>query len=88
MSLDFFSNDRYRVLSCMAERQIKVKDNLIIPLSQTDIANEVNLSKVKVNNIISELKENGYIVQQSPRGKYLLTDKGNEAIKNMSVEGK
>ena len=76
MSLEFFSNDRYKVLQCMAQRQIEVNGKEIVPLSQQDIADVVQLSKKKVNIIIRELKENGYIVQKSPtRGKYSLATK-------------
>ena len=81
MSLEFFSNDRYRILQCMLERQIEVKGQNIVPLSQQNIADVVQLSKKKVNTIIGELKESGYIQQQSStRGKYLLTNKAVHAV--------
>ena len=75
MDIDYFGNDKYRVLACMGQRQISVKDYVVVKLSQQEIADIVQLSKVKVNGIISELKTDGYITQESPRGKYLLTDK-------------
>lgn len=88
MSLEFFSNDRYRILQCMAERQIEVNGKTIVPLSQQDIADVVQLSKKKVNTIIGELKENGYILQQSPtRGKYTLTEKALHAVNQIQREG-
>ncbi len=88
MNLMFFSNNRYKVLQCMAERRIEVKGKDIIPLSQQDIANIVQLSKKKVNIIISELKENGYIIQKSPtRGKYFLTEKAVQVLSKMQDEG-
>lgn len=87
MSLEFFSNDRFRVLQCMLERQINVMGKNIVPLSQQDIADVVQLSKKKVNTIIGELKENGYIQQQSStRGKYLLTDKAVQAVDKIQKE--
>ena len=88
MSLEFFSNDRYRVLQCMTERQIEVNGINIVPLSQQDIANMVQLSKKKVNSIIRELKENGYVLQQSPtRGKYFLTEKALNVVNQIQSEG-
>lgn len=87
MSLEFFSNDRYKVLQCMIERQIEVKDKIIVPLSQQDIADIVKLSKKKVNTIIGELKDNGYVLQQSStRGKYLLTEKALQAVSHIQEE--
>lgn len=61
--MEYFGNDKYRVLSCMAQRQISVNDIMIVKLSQQEIAEIVNLSKAKVNGIIAELKNNGYICQ-------------------------
>jgi DNA-binding IclR family transcriptional regulator len=80
MNIDYFGNDKYRVLSCMAKRQILVKDSSVIKLSQQEIADILQLSKVKVNTIISELKSDGYLTQKSPRGKYSLTDKAIAAL--------
>ena len=80
MDIDYFGNDKYKVLACMGKRQISVKDNFIVKLSQQEIADIVQLSKVKVNAIIAELKFDGYITQESPRGKYSLTDKAQEAL--------
>lgn len=87
MDLEFFLNDRYRILQCMVERQVDVKGQLIVPLSQQDIADMVQLSKKKVNIIIGELKSNGYIFQQSPtRGKYLLTNEALQAVRIIQKE--
>jgi len=80
MNIDYFGNDKYRVLSCMATRQISVKDSAVIKLSQQEIADILQLSKVKVNAIIAELKLDGYLTQKSPRGKYSLTDKAVTAL--------
>ena len=80
MNIEYFGNDKYRVLSCMAERQISVKDSIVIKLSQQEIADILQISKVKVNAIISELKSDGYLNQKSPRGNYSLTDKATTAL--------
>ena len=88
MNLAFFSNDRYRILLCMADRQIEVNGKTIVPLSQQDIADVVQLSKKKVNVIIGELKKNGYILQQSStRGKYSLTEKALGVIDQIQRDG-
>ena len=81
---EFFVNDKYRVLECMANRQISVNNELIVKLSQQEITDILHFTKTKVNIIIGELKTNGYITQLSTRGKYALTDKANIEISKMS----
>ena len=83
MKFDYFANDKLKVLYCMAERQILVKDAMIIKLSQQEIAEILNLSKVKVNGIINELKADGYLIQNSSRGKYTLTEKAVDILSEM-----
>jgi predicted transcriptional regulator len=76
MGIDFFMNDRYKVLFCLSERQIDVNGKLFTPLSQEQISEIVGISKATVNTVIKDLKKEKYIVQQSKtRGKYILTDK-------------
>ena len=80
---DFFVNDRFRVLNCMATRQISVQEEKVVKLSQQEIADIVNMSKPKVNAIIRELKGAGYIVQKSAKGKYSLTPKAAKELNAM-----
>lgn len=84
---EFFVNDKYRVLECMANRQISVNNEQVVKLSQQEIADILHFTKTKVNTIIDELKSNGYIVQISPRGKYTLTEKANSEIKKVQSKG-
>lgn len=80
---NFFVNDKYKVLECMAQRQILVNNEAIIKLSQQEIADILGFTKTKVNNIIRDLKQNGYLTQLSSRGKYALTDVANAEINKM-----
>ena len=80
---DFFLNDRCRVLKCMATRQISVNGEMIIKLSQQEIAVILSFTKPKVNSIIGELKDAGYLIQHSARGKYSLTPKAIEELSTM-----
>lgn len=80
---DFFVNDKYRVLECMAKRQIAVNGENVVKLSQQEIADILGFTKTKVNTIIRELKEHGYITQINVRGKYSLTEKANSEIQKM-----
>ena len=83
---DFFVNDKYKVLECMAQRQIVVNDEYVIKLSQQEIADILGFTKTKVNTIIRELKQHGYITQVNVRGKYALTQKANLEMKKMQSE--
>lgn len=78
---DFFLNDKCKVLKCMAERQIPVNGEMVIKLSQQEIADILNFTKPKVNSIVGALKDAGYLVQHSARGKYSLTAKAVEELR-------
>lgn len=73
--LDYFVNDKYKVLECMFKRQISANGEEIIKLSQQEIADILSFTKPKVNSIIAELKRDDYLIQHSTRGKYSLTSK-------------
>lgn len=88
IEIGFFTNDRYKILSCMASYQRHVNGMKIVPLSQQQIADEVGLSKKKVNSIIAELKLAGYVSQQSPtRGKYVLPQSAENLLATMEEIG-
>ena len=88
MSIEFFTNDRFKILFCMAERQIDVAGDIFVPLSQQQIADITEISKKTVNVIIKELKENGYIEYQgTTRGKYFLTNKANKELSEFQKRG-
>lgn len=76
-----FANDKYKVLKCLYDNQIKVKKKLYITLSQQEIADIVHFSKTKTNKIIQELKKGNFVdVYNNTKGKYTITDKGNKVI--------
>lgn len=48
---EFFVNDKFRVLECMASRQISVNNEQVIKLSQQEIADILHFTKTKVNAV-------------------------------------
>lgn len=83
-TLEFFANDRYKVLKFLANNQIEVKDDCYVSLSQQEIADMVHFSKFKTNKLLNELIENdciGYF--NSKRGKYTITAKGDKVLQLM-----
>lgn len=76
-NLEFFANQRYKILKLLSENQIEVKEESYIALSQQEIADMAHISKYKTNRIINELiKEDCLCVYNNKRGKYALTPKG------------
>ena len=75
--LDFFMNDRMKVLQIIYQHQISVEGNSFCPLNQQEIADLVPCSKLKANQIIRELIDAGYVEMIRSRGRYIVTEKGN-----------
>lgn len=79
MAIEYFANDRYKVLSAMLDRQIPVNGETVVKLSQQEISEILGISKVKVNSIIAELKRDGYLISKK-KGNYQLTPKATNEI--------
>ena len=84
-NLEYFGNDNYKVLKFLYDNQIQVKDKHYIILSQQEIADMVQFSKLKTNGIIQNLREKGFIDNyENKRRKYIITDIGYKVIELMS----
>ena len=84
-TLEYFANDNYKVLKFLYDNQIQVKDEYYIVLSQQEIADMVQFSKLKTNGIIQDLREKGFIDNyENKRRKYIITDIGYKVIELMS----
>ena len=84
-NLEYFGNDNYKVLKFLYDNQIQVKDKYYIVLSQQEIADMVQFSKLKTNGIIQDLREKGFIDNyENKRRKYVITDIGYKVIELMS----
>jgi len=72
-----FSNDKYVVLKAMHAHQIPFGEDYVVPLSQEEISQIVDFSRPKVNQLMKELMEDGYIEPyHDKRGRYMLTPRG------------
>ena len=74
MGIDIFLNDYYDLLKLMHDNEATILNEKIIPLTQMQIADTMNYSKMKINSMFKVLQREGYI-EQKTRGKYVLTDK-------------
>ena len=83
--MGFFTNDRFLLLEKLYEHQIEVSGVIFVPVTQTELANLMSCSKVKINKLLGELMENGYVeVYNNTKGRYQLTENGLKAIKKYS----
>lgn len=83
MEIELFLNDTYRLLKLLYDNQTLVLNKKIIPLTQQEISFELRMSKAKVNSLIGDLQENGYIFLET-RGRYVLLDKGILIVEDFS----
>lgn len=82
MKMNMFVNDNYRLLKFLYDNQTEVLNEVIIPLTQTQISVHLDISKGKVNSIMKELIDSGYIFFEV-RGKYRLSDISVDIIKKV-----
>ncbi|MDR1091371.1 MAG: winged helix-turn-helix transcriptional regulator [Prevotella sp.] len=88
MDIEFFTNDRFKILSCMQQRQIDILGNQYVPLSQRQIAKITGIAYKTVNSIIKALCDNEYIIRQgTTRGQYSLTNKAISVLTTMQNGG-
>lgn len=81
-----FVNEKMKVLLILKEHQIEIDGTLVCPLNQQEIANQVPCGKLKANQLINELIEDGYVEMMRLKGRYIITKKGFELLKKMSLE--
>lgn len=74
-----FINDKMILLLVINNHLVDVDGIKICPLNQEELASNVGCSKVKVNNLLKELIEGGYI-ETPKKGRYTLTPIANEMI--------
>ena len=81
-----FINDKMKVLLILREHQVEIEGIKLCPLNQQEIANHVPCGKLKANQLINELIDDGYIEMMRSKGRYSITAKGFELLKKMSLE--
>ena len=81
-----FVNEKAKVLKIIKENQLEIDGNSICPLNQQEIADLVPCGKFKANQMIKELVEQGYVRMLHTKGRYMVTDKGNDILRKISLE--
>lgn len=85
MKLGELGNDIYKVLEYMNHVEVNHGDEKIIIHTQQEIADELKMSKLKVNKIISKLFYLGLLQHFTKKGKYQITEAGYEVLKLMNI---
>ncbi len=80
-----FVNEKTKVLMILKDNQLEIDGKKVCPLNQQEIADLVPCGKLKVNQIMKELIEQGYVEMLHSKGRYLVTEKGNEILRKMSL---
>ena len=81
-----FVNEKTKVLVILKENQIQIDGKSICPLNQQEIANLVPCGKLKVNQILKELVDDGYVKMFHTKGRYIITTKGDGVLKKLSLK--
>ena len=82
MDIKLFLNDYYELIKLLHDNEVRVLDEVFVPLTQQQIADTLNYSKMKVNGMFIELQKRG-LVEQKSRGKYVLSDSTESIIKTV-----
>lgn len=82
MDIKLFLNDYYELIKLLHDNEVRVLDEVFVPLTQQQIADTLNYSKMKVNGMFIELQKRG-LVEQKSRGKYVLSDSAETIIKTV-----
>lgn len=80
-----FVNEKTKILVILKENQLEIDGKYICPLNQQEIAALVPCGKLKANQMIKELVEQGYVEMFHSKGRYLVTEKGNDVLRKMSL---
>ena len=81
-----FINEKTKVLVILKENQLQIDGKSICPLNQQEIANLVPCGKLKVNQILKELIDDGYVEMLHTKGRYTVTTKGHDMLKKLSLK--
>lgn len=68
-----FTSNQYKILEIMYDNSILVEGQNICPLCQKDISSLMDMNRMTVNQMIQELKVDGYIISEG-RQRYRLSE--------------
>lgn len=75
-----FVTKKYLVLEFIFDRTVRAKDDSFCPMSQKEIAKDMQISRATLNPIMRELQEKGYVFMTG-NGRYSLSEQAKRLIK-------
>lgn len=85
-NVNYFTNDKFRVLACLYDARGTDGSTRI---TQQEVADELNLSRVTINGIFKQLKDDGYLQRDPARAsKHFLTNKAIMAVEMFRASDK
>lgn len=85
--MEKLTSNRYKILKILYENQVKKADGTtFVPVTQIEIADQLNISKITVNSIFKELQSDSLVNKcGNTRGRYELSDKALMIIEQMNI---
>lgn len=80
-----FINVKAKILLVCKMNQVEIDGKSVCPLNQQEIATLVHCGKLKANQLIKELIDDGYVEMVHAKGRYYITAKGYELLEKMSL---
>jgi len=81
-----FVNEKTKILVMLKENQLQIDGKCICPLNQQEISVLVPCGKLKGNQILKELIDDGCVEMPHTKGRYFVTTKGYGALKKLSLK--
>ena len=81
-----FVNEKTKILLVLKEKQVEIDGKMVCPLNQQEIASLIECGKVKTNQLMKELIEEGYIQMVHAKGRYFILEKGHQLLEKLSLK--
>lgn len=79
--LESLISDNYKVLSLLYDNQITIDGETYCNLTQTEMSDMLNITRMTLSKKLKELKDNNLIVFE--KQKYILTNRAIQIIENI-----
>ena len=79
--LESLISDNYKVLSLLYDNQITINGETYCNLTQTEMSDMLNITRITLSKKLKELKNNNLIVFE--KQKYILTNRAIQIIENI-----
>lgn len=73
----------YKTLEILYDSLVNINNEKIAIVTQVEISERLGLSKITVNSIFKELREDGLVRHDKVIGRYRLSDKAIEIVQKM-----